>query len=88
MSSLISLKLQIGQCLGLPCRQQYSSPFLGNYLAYHTFSSADMQRDSISKHLDSFNNLSSNLETSVISSSTGLPGPLAYLNCNKIFSVI
>ena len=54
------------------------SSSLGNYLSYHTFSSADIQRDSISKHLDSFNNLSSNLETSVISSSTGLPGPLAY----------
>ena len=59
-------------------RAWYLSPSLGNHLSYHTFSSADIQRDSISKHLDSFNNLSSNLETSVISSSTGLPGPLAY----------
>ena len=40
-----------------------------------------MHRDSISKHLDSLSNLSSSLETSVISSSTGLPGPL---DCNKL----
>ena len=49
---------------------------------YQTFSSADMHRDSISKHLDSLSNLSSSLETSVISSSTGLPGPLDC--CNKL----
>ena len=57
--------------------------FLGTFISfvrtYQTFSSADMHRDSISKHLDSFSNLSSNLDTSVISSSTGLPGPL---DCN------
>ena len=40
-----------------------------------------MHRDSISKHLDSLSNLSSSLETSVISSSTGLPGPL---DCNEL----
>ena len=48
--------------------------------AYHTFSSADIQRLSMSKHRDSFSNLSKSLDTSVISSSTGFPGPLL---CDK-----
>ena len=55
-----------------------------SYDTYQTFSSADIQSDSISKHLDSFKRRSINLDTSVISSSTEFPGPLAYI-ANKIY---